>query len=113
MRAADHPHACGENGAMTPDDSHMIGPSPRVWGELCGLGGWSSALRTIPTRVGRTTTVAPCLRCITDHPHACGENIASGYSVHDIIGPSPRVWGEHWLWLFGARHHRTIPTRVG
>ena len=72
---SDHPHAGGENWAMTekprliPDHPHAggentvnifslvlnCGPSPRGWGEPPGGYCRDGRQRTIPTRVGRTS----------------------------------------------------------
>ena len=52
----DHPHAGGEN-AMNPILSFLLlGPSPRGWGEHGQLYERPNTDRTIPTRVGRTTS---------------------------------------------------------
>src|SRR5688572_12410078 len=90
-----------------------LGPSPRVWGELCTLHWHPKRVRTIPTRVGRTKLGFPEKGKIADHPHACGENDHWMIGPPHQIGPSPRVWGEliNKLRLFPAG--RTIPTRVG
>ncbi len=50
---------------------------------------------------------------VSDHPHACGENLDRAARKLSRDGPSPRVWGEpdnDWTWEDGER---TIPTRVG
>ena len=112
-RAADHPHACGEND-FTPQHSNVgNGPSPRVWGERMPTGLDVHVLRTIPTRVGRTTRVRRLATCGTDHPHACGENAGCGHRAGLGDGPSPRVWGERRISIRSCSFSRTIPTRVG
>src|ERR1035437_9312685 len=109
----DHPHACGENCAVRNRIWAYTGPSPRVWGEQSVAISRTVKLRTIPTRVGRTTPPSRGLRLAPDHPHACGENSNSTASTGSGFGPSPRVWGElrrsGTQWCCG----RTIPTRVG
>ena len=69
------------------------GPSPRGWGAL-GVGSEAyMAVRTIPTRVGRTKTVVLKELLIADHPHAGGEHkLIIGQHV-PMFGPSPRGWG--------------------
>src|SRR5664280_1856153 len=52
----DHPHACGENLRSWCNMSATCGPSPRVWGELRRIPQHIPSGRTIPTRVGRTTS---------------------------------------------------------
>ncbi len=71
----DHPHACGENLHFYPERAHCFGPSPRVWGELDNLLPQRRIQRTIPTRVGRTAHTTFSRWYISDHPHACGENL--------------------------------------
>src|SRR5271157_5410060 len=96
----DHPHARGENNAVTLGNISEDGPSPRAWGERShgppqGRAGGPSPrawgrlreevvnmeeTRTIPTRVG--TTARPDLnrRGFTDHPHARARISGSGGS---------------------------------
>src|ERR1035441_1209219 len=109
----DHPHAGGEYHYVWGLRMFGCGPSPRgwgirwVWAHCCPRG------RTIPTRVGNTTTfgVFGCL--VADHPHAGGEYGGYGLTAVPEDGPSPRGWGiplrlgSSDVWL------RTIPTRVG
>ena len=52
---ADHPHAGGENSSRYAAPASEYGPSPRGWGEHPGAGWQLQGLRTIPTRVGRTS----------------------------------------------------------
>src|SRR5437899_3192697 len=86
----DHPHASGENGHLSPFAPAVHGPSPREWGEL-GLGDErQGALRTIPTRVGRTTRRTSVGTPTPDHPHASGENSIARAIRDNTDGPSPR-----------------------
>src|SRR5271166_2062833 len=70
-------------------------------------------VRTIPTRVGRTSSHADFRSVSTDHPHACGENRVLPSGLPSRPGPSPRVWGEQGASIRLAVAPRTIPTRVG
>src|SRR5271157_2375097 len=70
----DHPHACGENNAVTLGNISEDGPSPRAWGERSAVTQFRRELRTIPTRVGRTRARAPSRGGPADHPHARGDN---------------------------------------
>ena len=110
---ADHPHACGENNEPRATSEMADGPSPRVWGEPCALVRRGKPLRTIPTRVGRTTLCHPTRSAEPDHPHACGENDLSITKKALSFGPSPRVWGELQSSRAEVGNGRTIPTRVG
>ncbi len=53
---ADHPHAGGENTNHHVPRIGNYGPSPRGWGEQGKGRGPRQGRRTIPTRVGRTST---------------------------------------------------------
>ncbi len=109
----DHPHACGENELEFDCSSDHAGPSPRVWGEPPMYESHVRGRRTIPTRVGRTRAGSECTHAMSDHPHACGENILSAWANSSFAGPSPRVWGEQCFSVLGTVKLRTIPTRVG
>ena len=109
----DHPHACGENEQLRNRTLPALGPSPRVWGEHHRLDLGKLAERTIPTRVGRTGNPAAGQRLVSDHPHACGENLKAHLLSPGAAGPSPRVWGELSATVAVSCAVRTIPTRVG
>jgi len=130
---SDHPHACGENPSSWTKKIFPSGPSPRMWGELLGDCDKLLLERTIPTHVGRTISVTLASAVLTDHPHACGENISQFRLCQTYCGPSPRMWGEligrnfrahragpsprmwgepHFLRL-DRQYRRTIPTHVG
>ncbi len=111
--AADHPHAGGENLIIRCHAVRLFGPSPRGWGEPSPRSCAGRARRTIPTRVGRTSTQQSGVRPRSDHPHAGGENVERGGGVTTVSGPSPRGWGEPIDGRNKVRHQRTIPTRVG
>ena len=72
---ADHPHAGGENPGVYRVKASEPGPSPRGWGEHTLHGTPNAAARTIPTRVGRTTSISAAGQALMDHPHAGGENL--------------------------------------
>ena len=73
-KAADHPHARGENQTASGAGTYSVGPSPRTWGERCQRSAQRAPQRTIPTHVGRTALRAGGRRSPADHPHARGEN---------------------------------------
>ena len=110
---ADHPHAGGENCPALVAGGLRSGPSPRGWGEPLGPDADFLALRTIPTRVGRTGRFTRTSTATADHPHAGGENRAQSCFVLNLFGPSPRGWGEPAPLHKFVLHERTIPTRVG
>ena len=90
---SDHAHARGENSVRIQGGRLRDGPSPRAWGEHELVSLYCVAIRTIPTRVGRT-----------EAPNICGDW---------CFGPSPRAWGEQHAHTVGLDSLRTIPTRVG
>ncbi len=109
----DHPHARGENATIPPRRFHTHGPSPRAWGEPRLLAHARPMWRTIPTRVGRTTSAPVSSSASSDHPHARGENRPRPLARWRASGPSPRAWGERKTPSIGRPRSRTIPTRVG
>jgi len=72
-----------------------------------------AALRTIPTHVGRTTTIQRGYSEEADHPHARGENAFATPIEPLSTGPSPRTWGEPSRERPCIGGRRTIPTHVG
>ena len=70
----DHPHARGENLDKRAKRGPDRGPSPRAWGECFRFCRCHLRVRTIPTRVGRTTSLPAPKGGTADHPHARGEN---------------------------------------
>ncbi len=110
---ADHPHARGENGYTGREQELHRGPSPRAWGEPVARAVWDAWMRTIPTRVGRTSSTTRHRGARTDHPHARGENVIIVFIFSVVSGPSPRAWGELPEDSVIDHAGRTIPTRVG
>jgi len=90
----DHPHAGGENCFPPPLPNSPSGPSPRGWGERMHARRRLGVGRTIPTRVGRTSSASRRSGRRSDHPHAGGENAVRRGFVRSACGPSPRGWGE-------------------
>ena len=109
----DHPHAGGENAPSKRNATLRPGPSPRGWGEHHRHVGQNDSQRTIPTRVGRTTTSGWVAILPSDHPHAGGENPLRGGCKRAGVGPSLRGWGERRALSDRPARRRTIPTRVG
>ena len=112
-KTTDHPHARGENPGAATTLWDLAGPSPRAWGERYPGCLVLQDVRTIPTRVGRTSWMLRVSLFPADHPHARGENTLRGGDSLDYNGPSPRAWGERAQRSPGRSYRRTIPTRVG
>ena len=89
-----HPHACGENAASLLADKYCRGPPPRVWGKPVIPGHEWQAVRSTPTRVGKTKKFILIVAFASVHPHACGENGILIYLPMNSTGPPPRVWGK-------------------
>ena len=70
-----------------------VGPSPRAWGLLQGVIGFSRPGRSIPTCVGFT--------------------FGRKHNQQKKNGPSPRAWGLLKLTCSGLSGLRSIPTCVG
>ena len=113
MLTRDHPHACGDKYFCQVRHRHVVGSSPRVWGQASWCGGSMKQRRIIPTRVG--TRCICCVDCAftQDHPHACGDKMAMKPFCGYHMGSSPRVWGQAVFQSLSSFPPRIIPTRVG
>ena len=109
----DHPHACGDKYYNTDGIYTMWGSSPRVWGQVPGLTVARVTGRIIPTRVGTSNNSIRYGNTYADHPHACGDKVRLASPEINILGSSPRVWGQDFNLLFAQNFFRIIPTRVG
>ena len=75
-RAPDHPRACGANSPTSPSTGRHNGSSPRMRGKQVPHDMPCRALRIIPAHAGQTRRVERAAFLITDHPRACGANVA-------------------------------------
>ena len=84
-----------------------------MWGQAVV----STAIQTnggiIPTRVG--TRQLKKLNSIhtSNHPHACGDKTPKIVFADQLLGSSPRVWGQVTLSAPSQPVRGIIPTRVG
>ena len=129
----DHPNACGDKWYRDFKFPFARGSSPRVWGQATATEVSTNLSGIIPTRVGTSDRNA-CRVCKRwDHPHACGDKQRSDYFVgywrdhphacgdkplytittRQIVGSSPRVWGQVKVINMRGSKRRIIPTRVG
>ena len=53
-----------------------------------------SMSRITPARAGKTQSIRPHVRIISDHPRACGENLKQSVSDSRKEGSPPRVRGK-------------------
>ena len=108
-----HPHARGDFVKLPQPMPALFGPSPRAWGFRSRRAPRNGSFRSIPTRVGISSTASVCPMAPTVHPHARGDFLKGGSDGGAHLGPSPRAWGFLGdLRLVGAQG-RSIPTRVG
>ena len=68
-----HPHGCGERYMRGSQWRVNAGSSPRMWGTLQTTDFWGAVSRFIPTDVGNAFSVKIKVKCVTVHPHGCGE----------------------------------------
>ena len=63
--------------------------------------------------MGTSRIYGTALVILWDHPHACGDKLASAFNMDKVEGSSPRVWGQaSWDKIF-EEFPRIIPTRMG
>ncbi len=92
-RLAVHPHACGENGALSSSSSATTGTPPRLWGKRCAQNPLSTIPRYTPTPVGKTHSQVS----LQQRPH----------------GTPPRLWGKRPSLCRACIPRRYTPTPVG
>ena len=90
-----------------------MGSSPRVWGQAGQCRGNEAAAGIIPTRVGTSDEELMNELKKRDHPHACGDKPLYMITTRQIVGSSPRVWGQVKVINMRGSKRRIIPTRVG
>ena len=113
LQCQDHPHACGDKEDVAANATPEQGSSPRVWGQVCLYNVDSFHDRIIPTRVGTSYRKLCNVKCLRDHPHACGDKKRLQLTGHETTGSSPRVWGQVTVDVTSKEMTRIIPTRVG
>ena len=113
MRAAVHPHACGEYEDAGPRPDRRNGSPPRVWGiRMLVNSNWLGS-RFTPTRVGNTRIVCFWASSSPVHPHACGEYAGDRHVACRNAGSPPRVWGIHSRSRIWCSPAGFTPRRVG
>ena len=75
------------------------GLSPRVWGNPLNPQDSNSSARSIPTGMGKPFTVYSASGHSEVYPHGYGETAWSWAEKQAIDGLSPRVWGNHYLYV--------------
>ncbi len=130
---AVHPHVCGEHDHSDTHTAQFVGSSPRVWGTWIRHNNGRLPERFIPTCVGNIRISAQTVfcfrfiptcvgnippiiisgRCVSVHPHVCGEHMLKKSMVEYGDGSSPRVWGTWDIEPGLTVRDRFIPTCVG
>ena len=93
IKAAVHPHVCGEHLLNTRTTSDRNGSSPRVWGTCARQEAGKGNSRFIPTCVGNISLSRYPEGYLPVHPHVCGEHNRFPDCSGRQSGSSPRVWG--------------------
>ena len=109
----DHPRACGANGLLAQLVRAAFGSSPRVRGKPRFGRAASMVLRIIPARAGQTKRALQGNPLTTDHPRACGANVAGKSEKTVRVGSSPRVRGKLMPVTVDISPVRIIPARAG
>ena len=129
----DHPRACGANTIKGMFERGVTGSSPRVRGKPVIFANYTATPRIIPARAGQTRPPARPPRSAaviparagqtwqsrsypgyrSDHPRACGANLAQVYDPDAEYGSSPRVRGKRSGCVRHSAHPRIIPARAG
>ena len=70
-------------------------------------------IRIIPAHAGQTMCMADFCRSHTDHPRACGANLAGLQKRKLHVGSSPRMRGKHDGFQIAGLDGRIIPAHAG
>ena len=84
-----------------------------MWGQADCQSYLYESARIIPTRVGTSVVYISFRPKPQDHPHACGDKCRFRWKIRDVLGSSPRVWGQERTTYQIMDVRRIIPTRVG
>ena len=109
----DHPHAYGDKCAAFSIAKAGEGSSPRVWGQVSYSVTADRPTRIIPTRMGTSFRNNAETITLKDHPHAYGDKNLRRFFMWDMLGSSPRVWGQESKHRSHLDSLRIIPTRMG
>ena len=90
----DHPRACGENVLAVPLFDSVSGSPPRMRGKLTSISDITATSRITPAHAGKTFSRSPGDSAGSDHPRACGENLAELRCRYFQVGSPPRMRGK-------------------
>ena len=63
--------------------------------------------------MGTSLTIIVSFAPLTDHPHAYGDKLSCQSTGCQVLGSSPRVWGQVLVYIMVDVLCRIIPTRMG
>ena len=110
---AEHPRACGADGAIATPRSRRRGAPPRVRGRRVGVALSQPLARSTPARAGPTTTRGRLGAGHEEHPRACGADVIADGGCRGSIGAPPRVRGRHGGSGSAMPDRRSTPARAG
>ena len=84
-----------------------------MWGNLSPFLLMLSLQRPIPTCVGQPAVAATSHPRPAAYPHVCGATNKPLRKWNDLSGLSPRVWGNHYGFVWRDGKIGPIPTCVG
>ena len=108
-----HPHARGEDSAMSRDGSRQLETPPRTWGRRYIDPAVHMAGRNTPTHVGKTYGLRLKPAGAGKHPHARGEDLWTAPETCGGRETPPRTWGRPKPHTWSIRISRNTPTHVG
>ena len=111
--SAAHPRVCGENQAITRQQSLSAGSSPRVRGKPENIGNDSADRGLIPACAGKTSAASSMASKAWAHPRVCGENPELLITFPRVEGSSPRVRGKRPPLIQTCRLSGLIPACAG
>ena len=113
FRLWDHPRACGENGFLKSSFATERGSPPRMRGKrgLCAC--TENLMGITPAHAGKTAPLCSSLRCLRDHPRACGENTLGQKWNNLDLGSPPRMRGKRIKTAAGKGRIGITPAHAG
>ena len=104
---------CGESIFPLSISTNIGGSPPHVWGKRNSGYRDTCCHRITPTCVGKAREDGKPLTPDEDHPHMCGESLASVIFTFFVVGSPPHVWGKRFKHGFKIHPFRITPTCVG
>ena len=113
LPAPDHPRACGANLHFFGHNAIRAGSSPRMRGKPEKIIFPLVESRIIPAHAGQTSARARATSSDSDHPRACGANVALARGHLHGHGSSPRMRGKRFRLARLLVQLRIIPAHAG